>query len=280
VPPPPGPPAPVAPPAPHEVAVIVDSTPPGAHILRDGAVVGDTPDAIKVGAPTQLVLHKDGFADKTITVDPSQHKLQVKLERTVKPVALKPGPSASKVAGAAPSRSKSNQDAPLEPYAGAPVAAAAPRTETAAAGAAKSGAPAPAAAAKTSPPPSSPHVGKPAAGDGLSGRVDKQASTVVPGGKRIGEVYKGSAPKAGGRSDWYVQLPAGRCFTFVGEAGAGVRGLYLYLWGPDGKRVKDARVRTEHATMPYCTVVAGQYHLQAKISDGSGEYGVGIYQQK
>jgi hypothetical protein len=131
-------------------------------------------------------------------------------------------------------------------------------------------------------PPSKPAAppSKPAARDEASARLDKQAAAAAPGAHRVGDVYKGSAPEEGGRSDWYVDLPANRCYLFVGEGGDGVKGLYLYLWGPNGKRVTDKRGREEaHPQMPYCTTAAGKYHFQVKISDGAGEYRLGIYQR-
>jgi hypothetical protein len=118
-------------------------------------------------------------------------------------------------------------------------------------------------------------------GDELAARIDKQAASVAPGGHRVGDVYKGSAPEEGGRSDWFVDLPANRCFVFFGEGGDGVKGLYLYLWNGAGKRVKDARPHEDpHPHMPYCTTEAGKYHVQVKISEGGGEYRLGIYQQR
>jgi hypothetical protein len=237
--PPTPPPAPTTPPAvpttppPAEVEVIVDSVPTGARIVRDGNVVGETPDSLRLTAPARIVLKKDGFVDKAAVVDAHEgRKLLVHLERAARPAPTKPPPS--KVAA---------KDAPLAPYVAPPAA-------------------------------------KPArVSDELSARVDRQAAATVPGGKRIGEVYKGAAAQEGGRTDWFVELAANRCYTFVGEGGDGVRGLYLYLWGPRGRRVADARVHTAHASMPHCTVFAGLYHFQAKIADGSGEYRVGIYQR-
>jgi eukaryotic-like serine/threonine-protein kinase len=276
---------PVAPFAPKEVAVIVDSIPTGARIERDGVVVGETPDAVRVRTPTPVLLRKDGFVDKSVVVDPAQHKLQVRLERAPRALAGKLSPpSLLKEPAATAAKGASKPAATIAAAGGAKVAAARPsRDKEVLEPYDTKAATSPAAAAK--PPVIAAAAMKPAArapgnrGDELSARVDRQAASSVPGGKRVGEVYRGSAPEEGGRSDWYVQLPAGHCYTFVSEGGDGVRGLYLYLWGPDGKRVTDARVGTPHVQMPYCTKVAGPYHFQAKISDGGGEYRVGIYQR-
>jgi hypothetical protein len=72
-------------------------------------------------------------------------------------------------------------------------------------------------------------------------------------------------------------LEAGRCYNFVGEGDGSVRGVYLYLWGPRGHRLRDTRASTPHASMSFCTVAPGQYHVQAKVAGGNGDYRLGIF---
>ncbi len=75
---------PKAPEAAPMLSVIVDSLPPGAKILKDGAQVGETPEEVKVaqGGTVTVVLHREGFTDETVVVDPSKgRKLLVKLDR-------------------------------------------------------------------------------------------------------------------------------------------------------------------------------------------------------
>ena len=47
--------------------------PSGAQMLRDGKVLAETPDALKVptGETWNIVLHKEGFVDQPLTVDPA-----------------------------------------------------------------------------------------------------------------------------------------------------------------------------------------------------------------
>jgi hypothetical protein len=64
--------------------VIVDTTPQGAKILRDGVQIAETPEEVKVavGSTVSVVLHKDGYIDEPVVVDPSKgHKLLVKLDK-------------------------------------------------------------------------------------------------------------------------------------------------------------------------------------------------------
>ena len=150
-------------------------------------------------------------------------------------------------------------------------------------GAAQPAAPAaPAVIVPTSAPPPvvvipPPPEGEPDNGpDTLSFAVDQQAQVNAPGYQRVGAIYRGAGME-GGRSDWYLPLEAGRCYYFIGAGGAGVRKLFLYLWGPDGRRVADRRNPGPLTVMPFCAPYAGQYHTQAKIDDGAGEYRLGIY---
>ena len=82
-----------------------------------------------------------------------------------------------------------------------------------------------------------------------------------------------------GRTDWYVNLDAGHCYTIVGAAGAGVGALSLSLWAPNNKRVGDVKPKVPWAALPVCAVMGGPYHLQAKAARGAGEYRVSVYAQ-
>jgi hypothetical protein len=224
-----------------EVSVIVTTRPPRAKILRDGVVLAETPDAIKVpkGETLEVVLKKDGFVEKTVVVNPAKgRKLLVKLDKEKKPKS--------------------------PPVAAAP--AAAPQ--------APAQAPAPAA-----PPPAPKPPAPPPPSDALSHTVEKLAASLAPGAHRIGHFYGGQALEEDGRSDWYFPLEVGRCYLFVATAGPGVQELLIYLWGPDGKRAAPRAEGRPNATIEYCAKAFGQHHFQAKVGDGKGEYKMGIYQK-
>jgi hypothetical protein len=112
--------------------------------------------------------------------------------------------------------------------------------------------------------------------DTLSLAVDQQASVSAPGYQRVGSIYRGAGGE-GGRSDWYLPLEGGRCYMFIGAGGPGVQKLFLYLWGPDGRRVADRRNPGPLTIMPFCAPYHGSYHTQAKVDDGGGEYRLGVY---
>jgi len=107
--------------APEGQSVIVDSLPPGAKILKDGATIGETPDTVKVdpGSTVSVVLRKDGFIDEPVVVDPSKgRKLLVKLDHTH---ALKPGVKGGHTPKAPVYSSPSNVKLPLPPPVPAPT---------------------------------------------------------------------------------------------------------------------------------------------------------------
>jgi hypothetical protein len=118
-----------------------------------------------------------------------------------------------------------------------------------------------------------------AAGDALNAHIDGQAQSFAPGAARVGDFFAGFGDK-GQRSDWYVPLEAGKCYTFIAAGGAGVQFLSQFLWDPSGKRVADNKPKNAQSVMGFCSVLPGPYHLQAKVEKGGGEYHVGVYGKK
>jgi serine/threonine-protein kinase len=236
------------PPAPQKLEVVVTSMPPGAKMLRDGELLAETPDAIQVpaGETWKVVLHKDGFADQPVTIDPSRdRKMLVKLD---------------KLQSTRPSASLAHVKQPpggIGTKSGMVVNIPAP-------------------AAKPAPPPPP----KPAApSDGISASVEKLAASSAPGGHRVGNFYSGHANDDGEHSDWFMTLELGKCYDFVANGGPGVEELYVYLWGPNGKRVTDRKEGSPGVTLHYCAAQPGSYHFQAKVAGGKGDYRVGLYQR-
>jgi hypothetical protein len=78
--------APLPAPAPVQVALAIDSTPPGADIEIDGAFVGNTPSTVStLPGSHQIVVKKKGFADwmKILTVTGGSVHLNADLEQAV-----------------------------------------------------------------------------------------------------------------------------------------------------------------------------------------------------
>jgi len=116
-------------------------------------------------------------------------------------------------------------------------------------------------------------------GDALAATVDHEASVIAPASRRVGEFLRGVAAGRHGLTDWIVNLESGRCYTFVGVGGPGVEALHLFLWAPTGRRVGEARPRSQVALMTHCALVTGPHRLEGKTARGEGELRAGVYVQ-
>jgi hypothetical protein len=105
----------------------------------------------------------------------------------------------------------------------------------------------------------------------LVSAAEQLIQTQAAGATRNGNLVEGSTPK----TDWSVALEGGRCYYFAGAATAAKR-LSLFLWGPDGHRVADAKPHAETVLLTYCPLTAGLFHVQAKM-EGKGTYVVATY---
>jgi eukaryotic-like serine/threonine-protein kinase len=242
VPPPVAPIPPSSPPPPiaSDDEVIVTSVPPGAKILRDGAQLATTPEAVKVpkGKTLAVVVRKEGYIEQAVIIDPSKDR---KLTVTLEKIAKKP----------------STPKPPVAPT------------------------PAPVAAVPTPPPPAPkppPPAPRPPP-DPLMQAIERQASLIAPGAKRVGHAFTGAAPRQDGRTDWYFPLDMGKCYTFIATADPGVQELLIYLWGPAGNRVVPRAEGRPTAVMQYCAQMSGMYHFQSKAGRGFGTYKMAIYQR-
>lgn len=112
--------------------------------------------------------------------------------------------------------------------------------------------------------------------DDLSLAIRRQASVSAGGGKRA-YLFRAVGVKDDDRTDWYPRLEANRCYTFVGAGVDKVKELSVYLWDSAGKRITENRASGPSAVMSHCPKVSGPYHIQAKMTDGSGAYGIGVY---
>jgi serine/threonine-protein kinase len=97
--------------------VLVDSEPAGASIVRDGAILGETPETVPVeGGPISVVLKKEGYVDETVVIDPAKgRKMLVRLERVKgKERDKEPRPSSSgKQHGRLPAPPPATPDPPV-----------------------------------------------------------------------------------------------------------------------------------------------------------------------
>lgn len=109
---------------------------------------------------------------------------------------------------------------------------------------------------------------------------DKTASVAAHGAHRVGDFFEGRGSSIGhdDRVDYSIQMDAGRCYWIIGCAEPDkVKALYLYLWGPDNKRITEAKSDTPNPMVGHCAKETGMFKVQAKMSSGKGFYKVGVY---
>ena len=125
-----------------------------------------------------------------------------------------------------------------------------------------------------------------ASGPDLGKYCDKDAAIAAKGAKRVGDFFEGGGNSYGrdDRQDYTIQMEGGKCYWLIacGEAGRDgedgkIKALYLYLWGPDNKRITEAKSTSSNPMIGHCAQQTGMYKLQAKINSGSGKYKLGVY---
>lgn len=119
------------------------------------------------------------------------------------------------------------------------------------------------------------------AAESLEKAIAKQAASRAQGVTQVGQVYKAVAEKRGDRTDWHVSLDPNNCYWFSGIGQEGVASLSLFLFEPDENffsgRAATERSKTPEAVMMHCPKKSGMYRLQAKVTKGTGPYGVGVF---
>lgn len=111
----------------------------------------------------------------------------------------------------------------------------------------------------------------------LEAKIGEVATSAVPGAVPVGPPYKGVAYDKGGRTDWKLGLEAGKCYSFVAVGDETVEKLALYLWDPKDWRVTQDKAAGPTSVVTHCVEVPGLYRFQAKVTEGAGHYGVGVF---
>jgi hypothetical protein len=117
-------------------------------------------------------------------------------------------------------------------------------------------------------------------GPDLGPICDKTASVAASGAKRVGDFFDGKGNSIGSsdKSDYSVMMEKGKCYWAVGCADPDkVKSLYLYLWGPDNKRITEAKSDNPNPMVGHCAAATGMFKVQAKMNSGNGTYKVGVY---
>jgi hypothetical protein len=114
----------------------------------------------------------------------------------------------------------------------------------------------------------------------LGSLCDKEAAAAAPGARHEGGFFDGKGGTFGGhdRKDYSIAMTKGQCYWVVGCGEPNhVKALWLYLWGPDNKRITEAKPDSPNVMVGHCTTETGMFKVQSVVGSGSGAYKVGVY---
>lgn len=130
------------------------------------------------------------------------------------------------------------------------------------------------------PPPPAPAPAPAAQAPDLGPICDKTAKVAAPQAKRQGEFFEGNGSSIGrsDRNDYMIEMEGGKCYWVIGCGEPDkIKSLYLYLWGPNNKRITEAKSDSPNPMVGHCAQTTGMFKVQAKVNSGKGSYKVGVY---
>ena len=111
---------------------------------------------------------------------------------------------------------------------------------------------------------------------------DKTARAAAPNASRVGDFFDGQGGSFGHKdhAGYSIQMDAGKCYWVIGCGEPGhVKSMSLYLWGPDNKRITEAKPDSPNVMVGHCAQATGMFKVEAKVTGGSGVYKVGVYKK-
>lgn len=129
--------------------------------------------------------------------------------------------------------------------------------------------------------PDVPPLEEPPPDDALAQEMYQRAQQFAEGMGPATPLFRGSL-ETGATQDYQAVLQGTRCFKIIGIGGDGVRDLDLFLFDPDGVQVLQDTATDSYPvlglTHPICPDFSGAYRVQVKMFEGSGEFGVQVFQ--
>ncbi|MCS6916032.1 MAG: hypothetical protein NZ890_22740, partial [Myxococcota bacterium] len=110
----------------------------------------------------------------------------------------------------------------------------------------------------------------------LDQQLARLAAQVAPGQRQVGRLQAGYG-RQGQEQHRYVDLSAGRCYTFVSVGAPPMEALYAYLWDPRGRRVATEKDSGRQPVVWHCAAMSGRYHFLVKAAGGDGEYRSAVF---
>lgn len=129
--------------------------------------------------------------------------------------------------------------------------------------------------------PDVPPLEEPPPGDALAQEMYQRATQFAEGMGPATPLFRGTLQN-GATQDYQAVLQGSRCFKIIGVGAEGVSDLDLFLFDPDGVQVQQDTATDSYPVLglahPICPDRAGAYRVQVKMFEGSGDFGVQVFQ--
>ena len=111
--------------------------------------------------------------------------------------------------------------------------------------------------------------------DVLASAIESAAKSWEGGAARV-STWHSAVDK---ETDWNdFVLEAGKCYLYAAAAEGTVKGVNLYLYGPNRRGITNAKSKKKpEAQLAYCATESGPHMLRVKTNGGSGEYRAALF---
>lgn len=141
--------------------------------------------------------------------------------------------------------------------------------------------PIPAVPVTVTPPTVDPIAPSIAPGDVIAITMQRRAQMVAAGMTNATPIFRGTLSE-GASQDFQAVLQPGKCFKIIGIGGANVRDLDLKLFDPNGVQLQQDVATDSFPALgvesQICPTAAGAYRVQVQMYQGSGDFGVQVFQ--
>jgi hypothetical protein len=118
-------------------------------------------------------------------------------------------------------------------------------------------------------------------GDVIAVTMQRRAQMVAAGMTTATPIFRGTLTQ-GATQDFQAVLQPGKCFKIIGIGGMSVRDLDLKLFDPNGVQLQQDVATDNYPALgvesQICPTVAGAYRVQVQMYQGSGDFGVQVFQ--
>jgi hypothetical protein len=141
--------------------------------------------------------------------------------------------------------------------------------------------PIPAVPVVVTPPVVDPNTPPNAPRDFIAVTMQQRAQMVAAGMTPATPIFRGTLAERG-TQDFQAVLQPGKCFKIIGIGGMSVRDLDLKLFDPNGVQLQQDVATDAFPALgvesQICPTTAGAYRVQVQMYQGSGDFGVQVFQ--